>query len=68
MAKTHSSRGRHTSGGWPFSERRIRSFGEDRVCAAGTCATRLSRYNPDDYCSAHHDLVPAQPSKRRRHP
>jgi hypothetical protein len=66
MARSHGSRSLHASRGWPFSERTIRSFGEDRVCAAGTCATRLSRYNPDDYCAAHHDQVPAQLPKRRR--
>ncbi len=66
MARSHSGRGRHASRGWPFSERNIRSFGDGRVCAAGTCATRLSRYNPDEYCAAHHDQVPAQPSNRRR--
>lgn len=36
----------------------IRSFGEKRICAAPGCATRLSRYNPDDWCYVHRDQVP----------
>jgi hypothetical protein len=66
MARSKSSRGWHANRGWPANERTIRSFGENRVCAARACVTRLSRYNPDDYCAAHHDQVPWQPSTRRR--
>jgi hypothetical protein len=43
----------------------IRSFGENRTCAARRCATRLSRYNPDDFCFVHRDQVPPHPVDRR---
>jgi hypothetical protein len=58
MAKTYSNRG------WSEGKRMIRSFGEDRICAARRCTTRLSRYNPDDYCSVHRDQVPPGPVDR----
>jgi hypothetical protein len=32
---------------------RARSFGTGRTCAVDGCSTPLSRYNPDDRCSAH---------------
>jgi hypothetical protein len=60
MARTYSNRG------WPDGKRRVRSFGDDRVCAAADCETKLSRYNPDDCCSVHRDQVPRQPLDRRR--
>jgi hypothetical protein len=43
----------------------IRSFGEDRICTASGCDTRLSRYNPDDYCFVHRDRVPQERIIRR---
>jgi hypothetical protein len=60
MARIYSNRG------WPDGERLIRSFGENRVCAARECQTRLSRYNPDDWCSVHRDQAPPQPIDRRQ--
>jgi len=60
MARTHSNRG------WPDGKRMIRSFGENRICVARECRTRLSRYNPDDWCFAHRDRIPQQPIDRRR--
>jgi hypothetical protein len=59
MARSYSNRG------WPDSKRIIRSFGDNRICAARRCATRLSRYNPDDFCFAHRGQVPPQPVDRR---
>jgi hypothetical protein len=59
MARSYSNRG------WPDSKRIIRSFGDNRICAARRCATRLSRYNPDDFCFAHRDQVPPHPVDRR---
>jgi hypothetical protein len=49
----------------PTSTPEIRSFGEDRICTASDCDTRLSRYNPDDYCFAHRDRVPQERIIRR---
>jgi hypothetical protein len=49
----------------PISTPVVRSFGEDRSCAASGCDTRLSRYNPDDYCFAHREQVPRQRITRR---
>jgi hypothetical protein len=60
MARTYSNRG------WPDAKRMIRSFGENRICAARACLTKLSRYNPDDWCFAHRDQIPQQPVERRR--
>jgi hypothetical protein len=60
MARISSNRG------WPGSKRIIRSFGENRICAARECPTRLSRYNPDDWCFAHRDQVPQHPIDRQR--
>jgi len=37
----------------PGADPEVRSFGTERVCAAEGCQTRLSRYNPDTYCSVH---------------
>jgi hypothetical protein len=59
MARSYSNRG------WPEGKRIIRSFGENRTCAARHCATRLSRYNPDDFCFVHRDQVPSHPVDRR---
>ena len=33
--------------------RPIRTFGRGRVCAAHSCGTRLSCYNPTKSCSIH---------------
>jgi hypothetical protein len=60
MARTHSDRG------WPDPKRMIRSFGEDRVCSSPDCRTKLSRYNPDDWCFSHRHQVPLRPAERRR--
>jgi hypothetical protein len=49
----------------PSSRPEVRSFGEDRICTAAGCETRLSRYNPDDYCFVHRDQVPPQRTIRR---
>jgi hypothetical protein len=35
------------------------------MCTASGCDTRLSRYNPDDYCFVHRDQVPQQRIIRR---
>ncbi len=59
MARSYSNRG------WPDGKRMIRSFGDNRICAARRCATRLSRYNPDDFCFEHRNQVPSQPVDRR---
>ena len=37
----------------PGADPEVRSFGAARTCAASDCGTRLSRYNPDVYCSLH---------------
>lgn len=37
----------------PGADPPIRTFGAERVCAADACDVRLSRYNPDAYCSLH---------------
>jgi hypothetical protein len=42
-----------------------KQFGDDRTCRADGCATRLSRYNPDSYCSVHAGLaIRRQPRAR----
>jgi hypothetical protein len=62
MARRHSNRG------WTEGKRMIRSFGDNRICTAAGCETRLSRYNPDDCCSVHRDQVPPRPMDRRGRP
>lgn len=37
----------------PGSGIEVRSFGTARTCEAPQCSTRLSRYNPDHFCSVH---------------
>jgi hypothetical protein len=37
----------------PGADPAVRSFGKARTCAAEGCETRLSRYNPDSFCSVH---------------
>ncbi len=51
--------------GWTEGKRVIRSFGDDRICAAQGCDTKLSRYNPDNCCFAHRDQIPLRPLDRR---
>ena len=33
----------------------VTSYGEDRVCAAADCATKLSRYNSTLHCVVHQE-------------
>jgi hypothetical protein len=61
MARIYSNRNGSEGGG-----RVVRSFGENRTCAAQECRTRLSRYNPDEWCFAHRDRIPQQPIHRRQ--
>jgi len=49
----------------PSTEPAVRSFGEARPCRSSGCTTKLSRYNPDEFCSIHRDQIPAQPIVRR---
>jgi hypothetical protein len=62
MARIHSNRG------WPDGKRAVRSFGDNRICAARSCQTKLSRYNPDDWCSIHHVQVPERQPRRGGYP
>jgi hypothetical protein len=57
---------KNRNGGLPDSRGSVRSFGENRICVAPDCRTKLSRYNPDDWCFAHRDQVPPHPVQRRR--
>jgi hypothetical protein len=50
----------------PGSDPEVRSFGKSRVCAAEGCETRLSRYNPDAYCSVHRGWDRQVITRRRR--
>ena len=50
----------------PGADPPIRTFGAERVCAADACDVRLSRYNPDAYCSLHHGWD-RQVTRRQRH-
>jgi hypothetical protein len=52
----------------PNGNQVIRSFGQERTCTASGCDTRLSRYNPDDFCSVHRDQVPRQRTIRHWRP
>jgi hypothetical protein len=54
--------------GIPEGKRAIRSFGDDRVCAARSCQTKLSRYNPDDCCSIHQMQAPGRRPRRGDYP
>ncbi len=54
--------------GIPDGKRAIRSFGDDRVCAARSCQTKLSRYNPDDCCSIHQIHAPGPQPRRGDYP
>jgi hypothetical protein len=55
--RCHMAR-KHSNLGWSGGKQLIRSFGENRVCAAPACTTRLSRYNPEDWCYVHRDQIP----------
>ncbi len=35
------------------ARRRPKTYGEDRVCGADRCETRLSRYNRNQFCFRH---------------
>ena len=35
------------------ARRRPKTYGEDRVCGADHCATKLSRYNRNQFCFRH---------------
>jgi hypothetical protein len=54
--------------GIPDGKRAIRSFGNDRVCAARSCQTKLSRYNPDECCSIHQVQAPGRQPRRGDYP
>jgi hypothetical protein len=45
------------------SARPSKAFAEDRTCRAPGCTTKLSRYNPDPFCSVH---VQQRPLPTRR--
>jgi hypothetical protein len=50
----------------PGADPAVRSFGAARTCAAEGCETRLSRYNPDSYCSVHRGWDRQVTTRRRR--
>jgi hypothetical protein len=50
----------------PGADPAVRSFGAARTCAADGCATKLSRYNPDSYCSVHRGWDRQVVTRRRR--
>jgi hypothetical protein len=50
----------------PGADPEVRSFGDERVCAADGCGTKLSRYNPDSYCSVHRGWDRQVVTRRRR--
>jgi hypothetical protein len=50
----------------PGADPAVRSFGLARTCAADDCGTRLSRYNPDVYCSVHRGWDRQVITRRRR--
>ena len=50
----------------PGADPAVRSFGKARVCAAEGCETKLSRYNPDAYCSVHRGWDKRVITRRRR--
>jgi hypothetical protein len=50
----------------PGADPVVRSFGSARTCAADDCETRLSRYNPDSYCSVHRGWDRQVVTRRRR--
>ena len=50
----------------PGADPVVRSFGSARTCANDGCETRLSRYNPDSYCSVHRGWDRQVITRRRR--
>jgi hypothetical protein len=50
----------------PGADPEVRSFGTARTCAAHGCSTKLSRYNPDTYCSMHRGWDRQVVTRRRR--
>ena len=38
---------------WWGSKRRIKNYGDNRVCIYPGCITILRTYNPEQYCGAH---------------
>jgi hypothetical protein len=50
----------------PGADPVVRSFGSARTCAADECQTRLSRYNPDSFCSVHRGWDRQVVTRRRR--
>jgi hypothetical protein len=50
----------------PGADPAVRSFGSARTCAAEGCGTRLSRYNPDNFCSVHRGWDRQVVTRRRR--
>jgi hypothetical protein len=50
----------------PGADPAVRSFGQARTCAADDCETRLSRYNPDSFCSVHRGWDRQVITRRRR--
>jgi hypothetical protein len=50
----------------PGADPEVRSFGTARTCAANGCRTKLSRYNPDTYCSMHRGWDRQVITRRRR--
>jgi hypothetical protein len=50
----------------PGADPAVRSFGATRTCEADGCETRLSRYNPDSFCSVHRGWDRQIVTRRRR--
>jgi hypothetical protein len=50
----------------PGADPVVRSFGTASTCAADDCGTRLSRYNPDSFCSMHRGWDRQVVTRRRR--
>jgi hypothetical protein len=50
----------------PGADPAVRSFGQARTCAAEGCETRLSRYNPDSFCSVHRGWDRRVVTRRRK--
>ena len=50
----------------PGADPAVRSFGQARTCAADGCETRLSRYNPDTFCSVHRGWDRQVVTRRRK--
>lgn len=48
------------------SSRKPQAFGRGRTCSEVGCGVVLSRYNPGDRCSAHHEWPDPPPRRRSR--